>query len=437
MSIVYLRPGVYIEEIYLRQEDLLAAPRQAPALEPGWYKRTRPIGTVAKTVTAFLGITAEASNKAGDPATGERAAVENRSNKATLISNWTQFLNTFGDFIPGAFLPEAVYGHFANGGGPCYVTSLRALSEGPDTRSGGGFSPLEYSEISGEAAERTGLAGLEVLDDVNLIACPDAMAGYDGSAEARERVKAIQWALVAHCERMHTPFAILDTPPGLSAQQVYEWRQYLDVDSSYAALYYPWIQVANLSGSGGATQLVPPSGHISGIFARSDTEQGIHKTPAGEVVRGATGLELALSDSEQDILNPIGINVLRYFTDRGIRIWGARTLSSDGAWRAVRVRRFMSWIEGCIERGLQWAVTETLEPRLFARIERQISEFLTLVWRSQALPGENPEEAFSVRCDETTTPVEARQRGLIIAEVVLTMHDGLPRSFRVLINTMM
>jgi phage tail sheath protein FI len=487
MALTYASPGVYVEEI---------------------ERGTKPIEAVGTSLAAFIGITSEASLKAINAATGEKVPYESRLNKPTLITSWTQFTDIFGEFVPGAYLPEAVYGYFANGGGPCYVTSLQALKEGveavkaaevsvpskgksafkvtakfagpsgnglvvtvkavgedkfdltiegetktgltmkkgeayvgdatfekatlseigtataiPDegtyTLSGGGISPLTAADFIGNAADRTGLGGLEGLDEIRLVVCPDIMAGYDGSKEAKERIKMVQEAMIAHCERLRYRFAVLDTPPGLNAQQAKEWRQYVNFDSSYAAMYYPWIRIADLSGSGSATKLVPPSGHMVGIYNRTDANRGVHKAPANDVILGAVDLEISLSKGEQDVLNPLGVNCIRSFPARGIRVWGARTLSSNGAWRYVCVRRLFIMVEASMDVGLNWVVFEPNDQTLWAKVTRDVTSFLRVVWLGGALFGNTPDEAFYVKCDEELNPVEIRDLGQLIIEVGL------------------
>ena len=493
MAVTYASPGVYVEEV---------------------DRGPKPIQPVGTSIAAFVGITAEASLKALDPATGERVPVESRLNKATLVTSWTQFTDTFGGFVSGAYLPDAVYGYYANGGGPCYVTSLRAVSEGEgqakaasanvaagkgtsfkvtakmpgpagnelavtikndvdkdgkpsgafsvsvggETKtglsmkkgdgdayigavefaavevsdvgaatagpedgtyelSGGGIPPLTAGDFIGDAAERTGLGGLEVLDDVRILLCPDIMAGYDGSDKAKERVKMVQEAMITHCELMRYRFAVLDTPPGLNAQQAKEWRNYVNFDTSYAAMYYPWISIADLSGSGSTTKMVPPSGHVVGIYNRTDGERGVHKAPANEIVRGAINMELQISRGEQDTLNPIGVNCIRSFPGRGIRVWGARTLSSDGSWRYINVRRLFILVEASIDIGMQWVVFEPNDQNLWARVRRDTKAFLTTIWSSGALFGLTADEAFYVKCDEELNPPEIRDLGQLIIEI--------------------
>jgi hypothetical protein len=494
MGVTYLSPGVYVEE---RDTGI------------------KPIQAVGTSMAAFVGITAEASKKRIDQETGERVPEESCLNKAILISNWTEFTTYFGGFMDGAFLPDAVYGYFSNGGGPCYVTSLRALTDvdqessaasaeipstgkatcfkvtatmagpagnnlkvtikhntAPDDKSpeaftmsvggqslsglnmkksgsgtyieeaefdaitisdiggatlmpdegvypltGGGLQPLSAEDFIGDPGKRTGLGGLEVQDEIRLVLCPDVMAGYDGSDAAKARVRLVQEALISHCERMRYRFAILDTPPDLTAQQAKEWKEYVNFDSSYAALYYPWIEVADLSDNASLTKHVPPSGHMAGVYNRSDGERSVHKAPANEVIRGAVGLAQEISRNEQDTLNPIGVNCIRAFPGRGIRVWGARTLSSNGAWRYVNVRRLFIMVEASMDAGLQWVVFEPNDTNLWARVTRDVTGFLRVVWRSGALFGTTESQAFYVKCDEELNTQEIRDMGQLIIEV--------------------
>jgi Bacteriophage tail sheath protein len=222
--------------------------------------------------------------------------------------------------------------------------------------------------------------------------------------------------MITHCELMGDRMAILDPPPGLGPQQVKEWRtDKAGYDSKYAALYYPWFTVMDpLSGT---TTPVPPSGHIAGIWARNDDTRGVHKAPANEVVRGALGLATQLTKNEQDLLNPIGINCIRAFPGRGIRVWGARTLSSDAEWRYLNVRRLFNYLEESILSGTQWVVFEPNDDALWARIRRTIGAFLVNEWRKGALFGLTPDEAFYVKCDRETNPAEGIDAGQVVCEV--------------------
>jgi phage tail sheath protein FI len=252
-----------------------------------------------------------------------------------------------------------------------------------------------------------------------MVCVPDLMALYQAGSLDMEGLRAVQLAMIAHCENMKDRFAILDCPPGLSPQQMLDWRKNVSgYDSKYAAVYYPWIRVANPLGNGAGVD-IPPSGYMAGVYARTDTERGVHKAPANEIVRGALGLEVQVTKGEQDQLNPAGVNCIRAFPGRGIRIWGARTVSSDPAWRYINVRRLFNFIEESIEEGTQWVVFEPNDMELWSRIRRDITAFLTRVWRDGALFGATPQEAFYVKCDEELNPPEVRDVGQVIVEIGL------------------
>jgi uncharacterized protein len=245
------------------------------------------------------------------------------------------------------------------------------------------------------------------------VAVPDLMSAYQRGAIDLEGVQAVQLGMIAHCELMGDRVAILDPPPGLNAQQVKEWRvDKARYDSKYAALYWPWVKVFDpVSGKG---SLVPPSGHVAGIWGRNDDTRGVHKAPANEVVRGAIELETQITRREQELLNPNGINCIRAFPGRGIRVWGARTLSSDPAWRYLNVRRLFNYLEESILNGTQWVVFEPNDDALWAKIRRTISAFLVMEWRRGALFGLTPDEAFFVKCDRETNPAEGIDSGEVV-----------------------
>jgi uncharacterized protein len=278
------------------------------------------------------------------------------------------------------------------------------------------LTKLSASEIVGSAAERKGLLGLEIADDVTMVSCPDLMSLFQAGMITMDDVKSVQSAMIAHCENMKDRFAILDCPPGLNPQSMKEWRMNTaGYDTKYGAVYYPWLKIADPLG--GPSILTPPSGYMAGIYARSDNERGVHKAPANEVVRGAIGVEMQITKGEQDILNPIGINCIRTFPGRGIRVWGARTLSSDASWRYINVRRLFNFIEKSIQTGTQWIVFEPNDADLWARIKRDITSFLTNVWRTGALFGATPGQAFYVKCDAETNPPSVRDAGQVIIEI--------------------
>ncbi|WP_116210036.1 phage tail sheath family protein [Streptomyces olivoreticuli] len=489
----YLSPGVYVEE-----------------MESG----SRPIEGVGTSVAAFVGF-------------AERGPFH----EPTLITNWTQFVGVFGDFVEGAYLSTSVYGFFANGGGICYVVRIgggtdtptaggnaedapraqlgpyvvRALPgvsgeisvevtdpEGEDppqdvfrllvkrdgevvetypavttkrskenvatqvaARSrfisleepGKGAAParpvshsvtlvaapqsstgeeappgsalpevLSAESYVGDPDQRTGFGGLEAVEEITMVAAPDLMSAYERGVLDLETVVSVQQGLIAHCEAMGDRIAILDPPPGMSPQQVRSWRQEsAGFDSKYATLYYPWIKV--FDPGAGRNAFIPPSGHIAGVWARNDESRGVHKAPANEVVRGAVALQTQITKGEHDLLNPIGLNCIRAFPGRGIRVWGARTLAADPAWRYLNVRRLFNYLEESILAGTQWVVFEPNDDALWARVRRTISAFLVNEWRRGALFGLTPDDAFYVKCDRETNPPESIDAGQVICEV--------------------
>jgi len=294
-----------------------------------------------------------------------------------------------------------------------------AIPNGTTNLAGGSTStkPVSLTEYQGSPADRTGLAGLEAYDDVTMVIAPDLMSAFDAKELDQKGVQGVQQALVDYCERLRYCFAILDPIPNLNPQEVKEWRNTVNYDSTRAALYYPWIEIVDMAAGGGKTRFVPPSGHMAGVYARSDESRGVHKAPANEIVRGALGLAVTITKGEQDGLNPIGVNCIRGFPGRGIRVWGARTLSSDPSWRYINVRRLFSMVEASIERGTQWAVFEPNDPFLWSRVKADVSAFLRMRWREGALFGATESDAFYVKCDAELNPAESRDLGLLICEI--------------------
>jgi phage tail sheath protein FI len=242
------------------------------------------------------------------------------------------------------------------------------------------------------------------------------MSAYQQGAIDLDTVQAVQTSMIAHCELMGDRIAILDPPPGFNAQQIKEWRvDKARYDSMYAALYWPWVKTMNPDT--GLLGLMPPSGHIAGIWGRNDDTRGVHKAPANEVVRGAIDIEINITRNEHDLLNPEGINVIRAFPGRGIRVWGARTLSSDPAWRYLNVRRLFNFLEETILNGTNWVVFEPNDQALWAKIRRTIAAFLVMQWRAGALFGATPDEAFYVKCDSETNPAEGIDAGQVVCEI--------------------
>jgi phage tail sheath protein FI len=276
--------------------------------------------------------------------------------------------------------------------------------------------PATSSEFRGDVSERSGVEGLEVMDDVTMLIVPDLMSKPPGGELNLDQVKAVQTAMIAHCERLGDRVAILDPPPNATPQEIKDWRMNIaGYDSSYAALYYPWIQVDDPILN--RPIYIPPGGHVAGIWARNDNTRGVHKAPANEVVLGATGLAYNTTKGEQDTLNPNGVNCIRAFPGRGIRVWGARTLSSNPSWRYINVRRLFNFVEKSIENGTQWVVFEPNDMMLWARVRRDVGAFLSTVWSSGALFGASPNQAFYVKCDEELNPSESRDLGRLIIEI--------------------
>lgn len=275
---------------------------------------------------------------------------------------------------------------------------------------------LSAEDYVGDPADRTGFGGLEAIDDVTMVSVPDLMSAYQQGLIDLEGVQAVQLAMIAHCELMNDRVAILDAPPGLNAQQVRDWRvEKAGYDSKQASLYWPWVKV--FDPASGQNIFVPPSGHMGGIWARNDNTRGVHKAPANEVVRGAITLETNITKGEHDMLNPVGVNCIRAFPGRGIRVWGARTLSSDPAWRYLNVRRLFNFLEKSILNGTDWVVFEPNDENLWAKIRRTISSFLVMQWRAGALFGTTPAESYYVKCDGETNPAEGIDLGQVVCEI--------------------
>ncbi len=482
----YLSPGVYVEE-----------------LEAG----TRPIEGVGTAVAAFVGL-----------------AADGPLHEPVLVTNWTQFVTTFGEPVAGTYLAHAVYGYFLNGGGRAYVVRIGGPNLAPsaaptaraeltagsaengstpavafvatavldaaepitvevsDPAEGGGDDAFKLIVRSGEReevydpvttrrgrnnlvttvnaasklirieetggshiekpirttvtlarppaaqvvpraddyvgspADRTGFGGLEAIDGITMVCAPDLMAAYQAGAIDHDGVQAVQTAMIAHCELMGDRLAVLDAPPDLTPQQVHDWRvDTVGYDSKFAALYYPWIKV--MDPADGVAKLVPPSGHMAGIWARNDATRGVHKAPANEVVRGVLGVGSAMTRGEHDLLNPVGVNCIRAFPGRGVRVWGARTLSSDPAWKYINVRRLYNYVESSLRNGTEWVVFEPNDKDLWERLIRTIRSFLFRVWIDGGLFGDTADQAFYVKCDDELNTSETIEVGQLICEI--------------------
>jgi uncharacterized protein len=400
----YRSPGVYVEEV------------------PSAVQAIAGVGT---STAGFIGVVPDTINIPSpnpnyDPT--QESSPENlpyittafavsdrvKAGEVKLCTNFSDFKRFFGDFSTDAgqnTLAHAVYGFFNNGGTRCYV--VRVVGE---------------SDITANFLQQT----FEAIDEIAIVAAPGVIDD------------AVRDAIVTHCaEATQDRFAILDSPevveaetqttgvsfPDLTKLDPTNAQNILPNNSNYAAFYFPWIQVfdparritePNVNGR----KYVPPSGHIAGIYARVDSTRGVHKAPANEPIFGALGLKYSLSRNQQDGLNPQGVNCIRDINGN-IRVWGARTLGGDqnGEFRYINVRRLLLFLRESIDEGTQFAVMEPNDRNLWAKITRNVTAFLTTVWRSGALFGATPQEAFYVRCDETTNTPEDRELGRVVTEI--------------------
>jgi phage tail sheath protein FI len=396
----YASPGIYVEEV----------PSGA-----------RPIGAVGTSTAGLVGTAPDPSARAGE---------------AVAVNNWSEFLRVFGgdERATSTALSRAVYGFFDNGGGRCYVVNVP-----------------EGESIAGGGRRRSGLELLDAVDEVAIVAAP----GYTDTASYE--------AVLAHCERLGDRVAILDTPedvadvdaltrvgtggvpkkptpapsgsqspsepsqppsttattslssaPATTPTSSTEPAGSRPRQSDYGCLYFPWIVVRDpITGEPVTTA---PSGHMAGIWARNDSVRGVHKAPANEPVRGVIDLSYRVTRAEQDMLNPKGVNCIRYFAAEGVRVWGARTLAAEASeWRYLNVRRLFNMLKESIAEGTRWIVFEPNDGLLWRSIRRDISAFLTRVWRDGALLGTTPQEAFFVKCDEETNPPDVRDAGQVVA----------------------
>ena len=378
----YLTPGVYVEEV------------------PGG---ARPIEMVGTSTAAFVGVAPEAKA---------------RMHEAVAINNWTEFTKYFmAEGSTSTPLSHAVFGFFLNGGGRCYIVNVG-----------------EGGSVSGTGRQRQGLQLLEELEEVSILAIPgftDA-ASYD--------------AAISHCEKLRNRVAVLDPPRHVSSIDQLTQIATPDAideggddagddsedssgeggsdsaalkglrprvsDGGFGTFYFPHIAVKDPVD--GKLAWVAPSGHVTGIWARTDGLRGVHKAPANELIRGALDVSYRLTREEQGVLNPKGVNCIRFFAGEGIRVWGARTLAaSSSEWRYLNVRRLFIMVEESIGRSTRWIVFEPNDRPLWKSIQRDVSAFLKRVWRSGALMGSTPEEAFFVKCDEETNPTEDIDAGLV------------------------
>jgi phage tail sheath protein FI len=406
--VTYHSPGVYVEEV--------------PPL-------ASPIAGVSTSTPGFIGVIPDTVQLVAHTSSTDSASLLKQGYKyvdfslpaagsVQFVTTWSQFTKLFGGLLGDATLPatavanpavnagqrnlaQAVYGFFDNGGAGCYV--VRVATEGDLSKA---------------------LTAFAAIDDISMVASPGLTSATDSAA------------LAGHCALLQDRVAILDavqtdapatnfaagnftalenTPsdatPGLRPS-----------DSSYAAVYFPWIQVfdpgTQLTQGGNGLIYVPPSGHMAGIWARVDNSRGVFKAPANEVVQGAVGLQWNLARADQDNLNPKGVNIIRALNG-AIRVWGARTVGGDdnGDFKYLSTRRYFNYLRKSIDHGTQWVVFEPNGSSLWKRIIRSVDDFLLNEWHAGALFGDTPKQAFFVRCDENTNPPEVRAAGEVITEI--------------------
>ncbi len=389
MATSYLTPGIYVEEV---------------------PSGPRPIEAVGTSTVGFVGIAPDANAHV---------------NEAVAVTSWIQFAKVFASGkTESTALAQAVAGFFQNGNGLCYVVNI-----GKNGSLSGGGGP-----------GREGLRVLETIDEVAIVAAP----GYTDAASYE--------ALLSHCESMKDRFAILDAPKTVDAldsltrvatasatakSAAAETAEGEDPpvepksrekdrdrgfrarksDAGFGAYYFPWITIQDPLNPKILVS-APPSGHIAGVYARVDAARGVHKAPANETLNGALDLEYRVTREEQGNLNINGVNCIRFFPAQGIRIWGARTLADSGSeWRYINVRRLFNMIEESIARSTLWVVFEPNDATLWNSIRRDVTAFLTLLWRQGALKGATAAEAFFVKCDAETNPPEVVDAGMVVTVI--------------------
>ncbi|MFD7641772.1 phage tail sheath family protein [Kitasatospora sp. NPDC059795] len=402
---------------------------------PGVFVKELPSGVrmitgASTSVPAFLGYTKPSAND--DSEANPQPFTEAERTVPQKIGSWREFAARYS--VPGIAkeladatdpaaihalqrclpLAEAVHGFFANGGGACYVVGFT----GPQ-------DAVPPEALKGNTEARSGLAGLETVPEVTMVAVPSlwdmtADVSAEKEAPAPDHAAGVDRMneVVRHCTEQRNRLAILDPPPGLTPAQVGAFADTLASpdtdDAAFTTLYYPWITVPGVDA---VERTVPPCGHLAGVWARTDAERGIFKAPANQNLRGALGIETVLTDDEHGELNAKGVNCLRVFPDRGLLVWGARTRSTTRDWRYLNVRRLVSYLSDSIRQSSTWAVFEPNDERLWATLRHSVSSFLTDQWRQGALVGRTPDEAFYVICDATNNTTETTADGKVVCDI--------------------
>jgi phage tail sheath protein FI len=400
----YLAPGVYVEETHFARHL---------------------IEGVSTSTAAFVGLT-------------EKGPVGAVSDPINTYGDFEQVYGGDSDLIIGGqiytnYLAHAVRGFFENGGKRLFVVRVSP----PEPHANGSLALRTnafrsffrdvlqtrlVAQIAPTTTYRDALKQLEDTADVSIVAAPSAAYTFDDPAAATAHLRSVHAELIFHAEKMRHRIAVLDSPPGLSPQEVATFAKTLN--SSHAALYYPWLKYAALG-----TKNVPPSGAVCGIYARTDLQRGVWKAPANATITGISGFERDVLAAEQEMLNPVGVNVSRTISGRGLRLYGARTLSSDPEWRYVSVRRYVSYLEKSISDGIGWTVFEPNDAPLWAECKRRIEDFLLRNWHQGALQGQSVSDAFYVRCDRATMTQSDIENGRLIAQIGVAIQK--PAEFHV------
>ena len=302
---------------------------------------------------------------------------------------------------PGPTLEEALLDPESD---PVFRSVDLILTNGND---GDAITDAEYEGTSRPDDTKTGLLALEDIDDISIVAAPGSTVGYNN---APDTAHAVINGLITHAQKMRYRIAVIDAGDGMTVADVRAMRA--QFDSSWAAFYYPWIEI--LDPITNQEKLMPPSGFVSGIYARNDVNRAVYKAPANEVVNLAIGFERLLNKGQQEVLNPEGVNCFRFFPGRGYRLWGARTMSSDPEWKYVNLRRYFAFLEHSIDHGTQWAVFEPNGEALWANVRRTIDDFLFDQWQNGALLGDKPEKSYFVRCDRSTMTQNDLDNGRLV-----------------------
>lgn len=318
---------------------------------------------------------------------------------ARTLTQWEQFRQELGEMPADGYLEQAVDGFFANGGERCVVFPLAPERSGVDAL-------VEAFQEGGPLEE-----GGE-LEPADLVCVPDIM--LPKIRKSRSAVYHLQERVLSYCRRIGGRFAILDAHPGNPEQVVVHWQE---LPPTEGALYFPWIRVSEP-----VPRAIPPCGHVAGVYARTDRQVGVHKAPANALLEGVMDLDWQLDDRELSRLNEVGVNCLRSLPGRGIRVWGARTLSGQPAWRYVNVRRLFLHLARWAEYGMRDLVFETNGPPLWRRVRDRLRSHCLALYRRGALKGRSPAEAFFIKCDAETNIPEDRDAGRVIAEVGLAVE---------------